>query len=121
MTFKSVAVTGALLCFGLTVAIGAFSSVLVGTWGLASGVTSEIIARRTAMVFLGFGVALWMARNEPTSPARRGLALGFAVACFALATLGLAELAANHVGLGILMPVVVEVAMGAALVVSRDA
>lgn len=120
MSFRSVAITSAILCFALTLAIGGFSPLLLDTWGLSSALSSEVVARRAAMLFLGLGTTLWMARNEPPSPTRTAVSVGFAITCFSLAILGVAELAAAHVGLGILLPAAVEIAIGTALVLTRN-
>jgi hypothetical protein len=120
MSFKPVALMGAVLCGGLTAGIGLASPALLDTWGLTSVLASEVIARRAAMLFLGMGITFWLLRNEPPSLARRAFSVGFAVSFFALVAVGLGELAAGHVGLGILLPMSAEIAFGAALIVTRN-
>jgi hypothetical protein len=53
--------------------------------------TANLIARRAAMLFLGFAVISWSARNAPDSPLRRGYSLGIVVSMVGLASTGTYE------------------------------
>ncbi|HEY0231619.1 MAG TPA: hypothetical protein VGC55_10225 [Dokdonella sp.] len=89
--------------------------VLPGIWGVAYSDETGVVARRGAALFLGIGVMFALARDAEPSPARSALCTGFAVACLALAVLGVFELARGRAALGILSAVAVELALACAL------
>lgn len=64
------------------------------------------------MLFMGFAVICWLARDAEDSAARRAVSAGLAVAFLGLAGTGLFEFARGAVGPGVLPAVAAEVAIG---------
>ncbi len=120
MNFRTLASITALGCFALA-AIWTFAPELLFTlWGIDLSNSAAIVARRNGAAFLGFAVMFFCARTAQPSSARSAMSTGFGIGCLALAALGIFELAAGHVGLGILAATLVEIALGFSfLVVAR--
>jgi hypothetical protein len=74
---------------------------------------AELVGRRAAALYTGFGMMLLMARSAEQSPALAALAAGMVTAC-SLATPGVFELAAGHAGAGILTATLLEIALALA-------
>jgi hypothetical protein len=60
-----------------------------------------LVGRRAGALFLGFAVAFYGVRNAPAASAHAAVFRGGAVACAALAGLGVAEYGTGHAGPGI--------------------
>ena len=77
-------------------------------FGIEGNESAYIIARRTAMLFLGLSLLSFLNRNAEDSPERQSLILSLFVIMFGLVILGLIELFRGEVGPGILLAVVTE-------------
>ncbi len=108
MKFKTVAVATAVVAFVLGV-IDLFAGELaVGRWQIEPSGSVLLLGRRMGALYLGLSVIFFLARSAPVSRLRRALCSGAAVALWLLAFLGACELAAGHVGSGILGSMFVE-------------
>jgi hypothetical protein len=81
-------------------------------FGMPGAESAEIMSRRASMLFLGFALICWLARNVEDSVARQAISAGLAVAMLGLAGTGLFELGRGAVGPGVLLAVAAEVAIG---------
>jgi len=94
---------------------------LLAFWGVASAADplADLMGQRTAALFAGLGLMLYLARDAEPSSARTALASGFALACLALACSGVYELSAGHAGVGILGAILVEAALALGFLTAR--
>jgi len=111
-TFRTLATFTAVLSFVLAFVWGFWPDEWLSIWSVEYSSATGLVSRRTAVLFLALGVIFYRARRAPPSSTRRALSTGFVVGCFGLATLGLGEWLNGHAGPGILLPVVVELALG---------
>lgn len=115
LSFRLLAIVSALMFF-LLAAVWLFApSLLLVDWGVQVTGGVELVSRRAAALFAGFGVMMFAARNAAPSPARSALIQGLMAAMTMLSVLGVYEWQAGHAGVKILAAVVIEVAMLLAL------
>ncbi len=79
-------------------------------FGVPQSETANLIARRAAMLFLGFAVISWSARNTPPTILRRGFSLGIVVSMAGLACTGTYEFLRGFANWPILLAVATECA-----------
>ncbi len=70
--------------------------------------SAAFLARRAAVLFLGFGVIVWRIRDADASPAIQAICVGWGVAMLALAVLGSMEFVRGFAGVGIFAAVAIE-------------
>ncbi len=108
MSFKTLAVTTAIIAFLLGLGYLCFGAVIVGRWQIEPTESVLLLGRRLAALYMGLSVIFFLARSAPASPVRTGLSIGAAVALSSLALLGLYEFLSGHAGRGILASMAVE-------------
>jgi hypothetical protein len=118
LTFRRLAISAAVICFVLSGTWLLVPNVLLELWAVEYSYPVGLIGRRSAALFLGVGVMFYLARNEQPSQSRQALAIGLSTGCLVLAALGVFEFTTDHAGLGILLAVVVELVLAAALMYS---
>jgi hypothetical protein len=106
----SIATAGLSLC--LFVCLLFFPGAIFALFELQEAESAEIMSRRASMLFMGFSVICWFARNAEDSTARQAVNAGLAVAMLGLAGTGLFELGRGAVGPGVLPAIAAEVAIG---------
>jgi len=111
-SFRTLATFTAVLCFALAIVWGLLPQRLLAFWSVDYSGPTGLVARRSAMLFLGLGVMFYYARLAPPSAARRALTTGFMAGCFGLAIMGVLEWLDGQAGPGILLAVGVEIALG---------
>lgn len=77
--------------------------------------TSEslrLLGRRTAMLFAGLAIVVWMLRHEPYGAAQQAVCAAFLTLMPGLAILGLLEFFRGAVGSGIMIAVAAEALIG---------
>ena len=74
--------------------------------------SAAFLARRAAVLFLGFGILMWLVRNAENSPARRAICIGWGMTMAALAILGTLEFFRGFVGVGVFPAVFIETFIG---------
>lgn len=121
MRFKRLALATAAVCLALVAVWLVAPGALLAFWGVpsAAGPLVDLMGRRTAALFAGVGLMLFLARNAEPSGARAALARGFALACVGLAVSGVYELWAGHAGVGILGASLIEAALALGFVTAR--
>lgn len=70
--------------------------------------SASFLARRAAMLFLGYAVITYVSRNAEHSSARQAISLGLAATWVSLAVLGVFELVRGVAGFGILLAIGAE-------------
>jgi hypothetical protein len=108
MSFKTLAVTTAIIAFLLGLGYLFFGSIIVGRWQIQPTESVLLLGRRLAALYIGLAVIFFLARSAPVSIARTSLSIGAAFALSFLALLGIYEFVLGHVGRGILASVAVE-------------
>lgn len=116
VNFHVLATVAAVICFALAAIWLLAPQVLFSILGLEYSQSAGLISRRSAALFVGIGIMLFLARNVVPSPARDALSIGFIVACLVLAGLGVFEFIKNRARIGILLAVAVEVMLAVAFI-----
>ncbi|WP_200884318.1 hypothetical protein [Dickeya undicola] len=114
LRFRPLAILSALLFFVIAVAWISVPDLMLASWGVDSSRSAELVSRRSAALYAGVGVMLFLTRNVAPSPARSSLMKGVVVTCMILATLGIGEFVAGHANSGILLAAVLEVVLALA-------
>lgn len=114
LSFRNLAIVTAFICLGLALGWLFAPDAVLSSWGVGFSYSAGMVGRRGGALFAGLGVMFFIARNAEPSPARAAMVAGFMTACLGLAVLGLLEFATGHAGVGILPPVVAEIALIAA-------
>ena len=121
MRFHTLAWVLSLLCGVLCLVWLLAPQLLLGIWQVPASPEGLLLARRSAALFAGIGCMFFAARHAPPGTARRAMSSGMAIACLALAALGVFEWATNGAGPGIALAVVVELALAlACLTLKRE-
>jgi hypothetical protein len=108
MSFKTIAVTSAILVLALGLGYLFAGAFMVGRWQIEPTDGVLLLGRRIGGLYLGLSVMFFLAKSAPVSVTRTALSAGTAVALSLLALLGVYELTAGHAGPGILVSVVIE-------------
>lgn len=108
MRFKTIAVVTALVTFVLGVVYLFAGELALARWQIEPSDSVLLLGRRIGALYLGLSVIFFLARSAPRSTVRTALSAGATVTLWLLVFLGACELAAGHVGPGILGSVVVE-------------
>ena len=121
LTFRSLAVIAVIVFLILSIAWMFAPGQLLSLWGVESTSSAELVARRSAAMYVGIAVMFFLARQAQPSLVRSALVNGVVVSCVILAALGLFELFTGHAQSGIVPAVFVEVAISLAfLFVDRE-
>ncbi|KTC63266.1 hypothetical protein AO262_05930 [Pseudomonas fluorescens ABAC62] len=115
-SFRTLAIATALLCFALALIWGFCPELLLGIWGVNTSDATELVARRSAALFLAIGIMFYRARHAPPSDTRQAITSGFAIGCLVLAALGLGEWFSGNAGPGIFLAVGTETVLGLAFI-----
>lgn len=115
ITFRRVAVVVAALFVALSLAWMFAPVKSLSFWGVEYTESAGLVGRRGAAMYAGIAVMLFLARHAEPSPLRSALVRGILVSCALLAALGLFELATGRAQAGILLAVLIETAVGIAL------
>jgi hypothetical protein len=110
--YRNASIATAALSLCLFVCLLLFPGAIFALFGMEGTESAEIMSRRASMLFMGFAVICWSARNAEDSASRRAVSAGLATAMLGLAGTGLFELGRGAVGLGVLPAVVAEVTLG---------
>jgi hypothetical protein len=90
MTIKNLFSIAAILDLLLGAAWLLFPEAVLAWWGTTAPDEMLVyISRRYAVLFLGFGITLWLSRNSPPSVARRALVVGGFVVTLLMAAMSL--------------------------------
>lgn len=96
-------------------------SMILAVWNLPADDAGFSIGLRVGGLTFGWGLALFLARRQPPSPARRAISYGSAAANLAAALGGVYSFWTGLAGVGILLPVVIEVATAIAFLLAERA
>jgi hypothetical protein len=110
--YRNLSIATAALSLCLFVCLLLFPGAIFALFGLQGAESAEIMSRRASMLFLGFSVICWSARNAQDSTARQAVTAGLAASMLGLAGTGLYELGRGGVGLGVLPAMAAEVIIG---------
>jgi hypothetical protein len=112
MSFKTMAVTTAVILFVLGLGYFFFGAVIVGRWQVEPTQSVILLARRIGCLYLGLSVIFFLARSAPKSLIRTALSAGTVVVTLLLAGTGVYEFAAGHAAGGILASAAIEFLLG---------
>lgn len=103
------------ICLVLALVWACVPALPLEAWAIGSPPAALAVGRRSAAMFVGLAWLMGALRSAPPSRLRTAAADAMAIACAALAVLGLAELSTGRAGPGILAAVSVEVVLACAL------
>ncbi len=116
MSFRIIAIITATVALALGCGYILVGDLVVGRWQIQLTDGVLLLGKRIGALYLGLSVMFFLARSAPVSVTRTALSTGTAVALSVLVLLGLYELAAGHVGPGILVSVAIEFALAIAYI-----
>ena len=91
---------------------------LCSSLGLEGNEVSDFLAKRASMLMLGFGVLLLVGANVKASACQVVISMGVAVCMLGLGTMSGYEYFRGFVNSGMLPPMIVELVLGVAFLVS---
>ncbi len=114
MTFRTLTLATSVLSSTLFLVLLLAPGLIFALFGIESATSAAFLARRAAMLFLGFAVLSYLARDAPHSIARQAIMAGVGTTMSALALLGGVELARGAAGAGSLVAIAGETAFAVA-------
>ncbi len=119
MCYRTVATYAAALSFALCAALVFMPGVIHWFFGIEAHASSNFMARRAAMLFLGYGLLCYLSRNAPHTPLRDMICLSMSGMMAGVALMGLYEFWRGFAGVGILLAVAVELGFAYGFVRAR--
>ena len=107
-SFKNISIFTALIACSLFAAFLFYPVLPFSLFGIEQSSSALFVSRRMAMLFLGFAILLWVARNAKHSESRQAICLSISVSMCALSGLGVFEFQQGQAGSGILLAVMIE-------------
>lgn len=102
LNFKSLSIVMAIFMTGLALLLGFTPRMVFDLLVLEGNDTAVFTARYGAVLFCGFAVFNWLARDAVPSPLRQSICLGMMAVMGGLAVLGFVEFARGFGGTGVL-------------------
>jgi hypothetical protein len=91
MSFKTLAITTAIIAFLLGLGYLFFGAIIVGRWQIQPTDSVLLLGIRMAAIYIGLAVIFYLGRSAPVSSVCTALSAGAAVALSFLALLGIYE------------------------------
>ena len=114
MTIKNLFSIAAVLDLLLGAAWILFPEAVLAMWGTTAADDMLIyISQRYAVLFLGYGVTLWLSRTAPPSTARRALVVGGFIVCALMAVMSLKGVLTNTINASGLLAFSIEALLAA--------
>lgn len=114
IAYRRLSLASAVLFGTLCIVLLVRPQIVFVLFGLESGASTIVLARRAAMLFLGLATVAWVSRDSKPNIARSAISRGMAVCLFALAGLGTLEFVLGGVSAGVFVAVATELAFAAA-------
>lgn len=108
MSFKVLNTITACISLILFVVLLCSPELIFWLFGVEGNESAYFIARRAAMLFLGFAVIAYFSRHAKHSEERQVIILGFTCLMFGLSALGTFEFVRGFVGVGIFLAISAE-------------
>lgn len=106
--FSTLSVITSIISFLLFVTLFLTPQLIFTLFEVEGNASAYFLARRAAMLFLGYAVIAYIARHANNSNARQAIILGIGTAMLSLSVLGAVELFRGFAGFGILLAMVTE-------------
>ncbi len=110
--FRSLSILSAALAAALFLTLLFMPGLVFWLFQIPGSESAAFLSRRAAVLFLGFGILMWLVRNAEGSPMRRAICIGWGTTMVALAILGTLEFLRGFVGIGIFSAVFIETFIG---------
>jgi hypothetical protein len=107
-TYQIMSYLTAALYFYLFVMLLFFPGSFLNDLGIQSNESADFLARRAAMLMLGFAVLVFLGRKVSDSMARQVMAIAVSINMAGFAVMGLVEFGRGFANAGILMAVIIE-------------
>lgn len=112
LSFKNLSVVSAAIAGALFLTLLIVPDLVFWLFQIPAPDSAAFLARRAAILFLGFGIIMWRIRDSEASPTISAICLGWGVSMVALAMLGAMEFVRGFAGGGIFFAVVIETFLG---------
>ncbi len=112
--FRTLSIVSSIISFLLFITLLLAPQLVFMLFEVEGNASAYFLARRAAMLFLGYAVIACVIRNAEHSNARQAVILGIGTAQLGLLVLGAFELVRGFAGLGILLAMVVELLLAVA-------
>lgn len=89
---------------------------LLHSWNLDAPATTQFMARRLGVVYLGIAVMFFLGRSAPPSPLRNAVCIGIAIVLVLLPVMSLIGLQQGLVGKSIIGSIIIELVLAAGLI-----
>ncbi len=110
--FRTLSILSAALAVALFLLLLFIPGLVFWLFQIPASESAAFISRRAAVLFLGFGILMWLVRNAENSLVRRAICIGWGTTMAALAILGILEFLRGFVGVGIFFAVFIETFLG---------
>ena len=108
INFRGLSIINAIVSFLLFFTLFLAPQLIFVLFEVEGNTSASFLARRAGLLFLGYALITYFARNAEHSNIRQAIALGMGSAWLSLAVLGALELIRGFVGFGILLAMVAE-------------
>lgn len=112
LSFRTLSILSAALSAALFLTLLFVPDLVFWLFQIPASESAAFLSRRAAILFLGFGILMWLVRNTENSPANRAICIGWGTAMTALAILGTLEFVRGFAGGGIFIAVFMEAFIG---------
>lgn len=112
LSFRTLSILSAALSAALFLTLLFVPDLVFWLFQIPASESAAFLSRRAAILFLGFGILMWLVRNTENSPANRAICIGWGTAMTALAILGTLEFVRGFAGGGIFIAVFIEAFIG---------
>lgn len=109
LNFKKLNTITSLICFTLFLLTMFTPELIFLLFGAIGNETADIVVRRTSMFFMGYAIISFFSRTAQPSITRQAVSLGIALSMFGLSVLGVFEFIRGSFGIGVFLPVSLEV------------
>lgn len=112
LNFRSLSILSTALAAALFLTLLFTPELVFWIFQIPSSESAAFLSRRAAVLFLGYGILMWLVQNAENSSLRRIICLSWGTALSALAILGIFEFIRGFVGPGIFFAVAIESFLG---------
>ncbi|MCF6273722.1 MAG: hypothetical protein L3J37_11145 [Rhodobacteraceae bacterium] len=112
LSFKTLSIVSAAIAGALFLTLLFVPGLVFWLFQIPASDSAVFLARRAAVLFLGFGIIMWRIRDVEASPAIQAICVGWGVAMLGLAALGSMEFLRGFAGIGIFAAVAIETFLG---------
>ncbi len=112
LSFKTLSIVSAAIAGALFLTLLFVPGLVFWLFQIPASDSAAFLARRAAVLFLGFGLIMWRIRDSETSPTIQAICFGWGLSMAGLAMLGTVEFLRGFAGGGIFAAIAIETFLG---------